>query len=173
MGISKWINQEVKDVTGRFKDYWNRSQNDAYSDREYSDKQKVITRYEMYNRFNLSEASEEARDALLAEYKPDFWERNIETLVTTYKFASARKEQLDIILPAIKGIKMSLLGYAKSTDTDLSVLNETLDNYLKVAVFNQSIISEEGRRAFKYLNPIKRLASLDYLHLTLLGVFVI
>lgn len=169
MGISKWINQEVKDVTGRFKDYWNRSQNDAYSDREYSDKQKVITRYEMYNRFNLSEASEEARDALLAEYKPDFWERNIETLVTTYKFASARKEQLDIILPAIKGIKMSLLGYAKSTDTDLSVLNETLDNYLKVAVFNQSIISEEGRQAFKYLNPIKRLASFGLLAFNVTG----
>lgn len=169
MGVAKWATQETKDVTTKFKDFWNREENDAYSEEEMREKSDLITRYEMYNRFNISEASEESRQALLAKYNSDFWERNLESLVTNYVFAAERKDAFDDVLPAIKAIKLLALNYAKETGVDLTVFNETMDNYLKIAVFNQSIISEEGRELYKAIGPVKRLASFGLLAFNVTG----
>lgn len=169
MGIAKWASQETKDVTMKFKDFWNREENDAYSEEEYTAKSDMITRYEMYNRFNISESSEDARQALLAQYNSDFWERNLESLVTSYVFAAERKDAFDDVLPAIKAIKLLALNYAKETGVDLTVFNETMDNYLKIAVFNQSIISEEGKQLYQAVGPIKRLASFGLLAFNVTG----
>lgn len=169
MGVAKWASSEARDVVTKFKDAWNRDENDAYSEAELNQKSDLIKRYEMYNRFALSEASEESRQALLAQYDVDFWERNLESLTTSYVFSSVRKDAFDRILPAIKGIKVLALNYAKQTGSDLTVFNETMDNYLKIAVFNQSIISEEGKKLFKYLSPIKTMASFGLLAFNVTG----
>jgi hypothetical protein len=90
----------------------------------------MITRYEMYNRFNISESSEDARQALLAQYNSDFWESNLESLVTSYVFAAERKDAFDDVLPAIKAIKLLALNYAKETGVDMKQVQYTIIEFL-------------------------------------------
>jgi hypothetical protein len=157
LGFSKYIQQKYNNYITEFKSNFAISEHDSYTEEELIAKRELMNDYEMHNRFNYSESSSEARRSVLAKYTPEYWEQNIETLVTSYELYAMRKIAFDKILPVLKAVKLKVLTYGNETGVDVENINKAIDAYIKVAVYNESLVSKEGEELYKYVKPIRNL----------------
>lgn len=161
-GVASMIQQEMDDILvgiKKAKAVFSREQEDVYTEDERHALKKHTDRYEILNRYSFSEADEDSRMKLLNSQKADFWELNAESIVIQYEWASIRKEVLDNVLPIAKGVRILSEAYSEQTGVDNEQFLKTLDNYLKVAVFNQSILSDEEKAYAGYVGTAKTIAS--------------
>lgn len=159
LGFSKYMQQKYNSMMSDFKSNFQVSEHDSYTEEELVAKRELMNDYEMYNRFNYSESSDEARRSVLAKYTPEYWEQNIETLATSYELYAMRKIAFDKILPVLKAVKLKVLTYGNETGVDVENINKAIDAYIKTAVYNESLVSKEGEELYKYAKPVRNLAT--------------
>ena len=141
LGFSKYIQQKYNNYITEFKSNFAISEHDSYTEEEPIAKRELMNDYEMHNRFNYSESSSEARRSVLAKYTPEYWEQNIETLVTSYELYAMRKIAFDKILPVLKAVKLKVLTYGNETGVDVENINKAIDAYIKaLLIFSTSTV---------------------------------
>lgn len=161
-GVASMFKQEMDEVLvgiKKAKKVFSRDSEGTYTEEESHSLRKHSANYEILNRYSFSEADSDSRLKLLDSQKSDFWELNVENIVLQYKGAYIRKKLLDNVLPIAKGLRILSEAYSEQTGVDNENMIKTLDNYLKIAVFNQSILSDEEKAYAGYVGTVKTFAS--------------
>lgn len=154
------VKQNWDDFRSKIQRAIGRDQNgDVYTESEENDLNEGIMGYTMFNRFSFSEKDDNTRLELLSEYRTNFWERNLETVLTKYVFANVRKQELDKVLPMIKGLRLLAEVYKRETGEDNKAFDEFIENYMNIAIYNKSILAKESKYISQYLGPMKFLGS--------------
>ncbi len=133
--------KDLTEMTNRFR----MGEHEEYSEDEVNLHQSSIEQYELFNRYSFSDADEDSRIKLLESQELSFWELNLENIVLQYKFAYMRKKIFDEVLPYAKVYKTLMKHYSDSTGTKSDNVREALDDYIKIAIHNASIINPESQ----------------------------
>lgn len=133
------------------------------------DSLKVIS--EMYNVFEMSNTIG-GRETLLAEAngKPEqMYETNLEHIKDMYVFSDVRKKEMDTILPSINAALVSLQFTQRLSNKDAQATIDFLNDYIKSAVFDESLIDKESRETYRALGALKAISTKFILGFNLLS----
>lgn len=116
---------------------------------------------EMYNVFDISN-SVGGRERLLSDTngKPEqTYETNLEHIKDMYVFSDIRKKEMDTVLPAINAAIISLQFTQRLSNKDAQATIDFLNDYIKSAVFDESLIDKESRGTFRTLGMLKSVST--------------
>lgn len=128
---------------------------------EYLSTDSLKNLVEMYNVFDISN-SVGGRERLLADTngKPEqTYEVNLEHIKDMYVFSDIRKKEMDTILPAINAAIISLQFTQRLSNKDAQATIDFLNDYIKSAVFDESLIDKESRGTFRTLGMLKSVST--------------
>ena len=145
----------LKRTAERFK----QNAEEVYTETDLKESNAATERYEMFNRFSRSEIDYESRQELLNTQNSNFWETNVENILLHYEYAFIRKEVLDRVLPIAKSIRLVTEAYGDLTKVDTKENVTYINNYLKQAAFNKTILSEEEKSFVGALSNARQMAS--------------
>lgn len=160
--IKEKLSYESKEIISgikRTKEAFKRDEEGLYTETEEFHADNLSKRYEMLNRFDLSDHNQSTRTELLQSQPLSFWETNVETIVLSFEEAYIRKEVLDAVLPIIKSIRFITEAFGDQAGINTKENVKFLDDYLKQAVFNRSILSDEEKVFSGYLKKARVLTS--------------
>lgn len=116
---------------------------------------------EMYNVFDISN-SVGGRERLLSDTngKPEqTYETNLEHIKDMYVFSDIRKKEMDTVLPAINAAIISLQFTQRLSNKDAQATIDFLNDYIKSAVFDESLIDKESRGTFRTLGMLRSVST--------------
>lgn len=129
-----------------------------------------IENMQAYNRFRIAEPTisgqpRKGRQRLFETYGKDYFETNLQNLVIDYSYKNLQEEEMNKMLTRAKGILLQLkLTGVRENDTDkFAKTIKHIDDYLKTAVFNRSIMEESSKRIIARLQPLRKAASTVYI----------
>ena len=125
-----------------------------------------IENMQAYNRFRIAEPTisgqpRKGRQRLFETYGKDYFETNLQNLVIDYSYKNLQEEEMNKMLTRAKGILLQLkLTGVRENDTDkFAKTIKHIDDYLKTAVFNRSIMEESSKRIIARLQPLRKAVS--------------
>lgn len=129
-----------------------------------------IENMQAYNRFRIAEPTisgqpRKGRQRLFETYGKDYFETNLQNLVIDYSYKNLQEEEMNKMLTRAKGILLQLkLTGVRENDTDkFAKTIKHIDDYLKTAVFNRSIMEENSKRIIARLQPLRKAVSTAYI----------
>lgn len=129
-----------------------------------------IENMQAYNRFRIAEPTisgqpRKGRQRLFETYGKDYFETNLQNLVIDYSYKNLQEEEMNKMLTRAKGILLQLkLTGVRENDTDkFAKAIKHIDDYLKTAVFNRSIMEESSKRIIARLQPLRKAVSTAYI----------
>lgn len=129
-----------------------------------------IENMQAYNRFRIAEPTisgqpRKGRQRLFEMYGKDYFETNLQNLVIDYSYKNLQEEEMNKMLTRAKGILLQLkLTGVRENDTDkFAKTIKHIDDYLKTAVFNRSIMEESYKRIIARLQPLRKAVSTAYI----------
>lgn len=129
-----------------------------------------IENMQAYNRFRIAEPTisgqpRKGRQRLFETYGKDYFETNLQNLVIDYSYKNLQEEEMNKMLTRAKGILLQLkLTGVRENDTDkFAKIIKHIDDYLKTAVFNRSIMEESSKRIIARLQPLRKAVSTAYI----------
>ena len=129
-----------------------------------------IENMQAYNRFRIAEPTisgqpRKGRQRLFEMYGKDYFETNLQNLVIDYSYKNLQEEEMNKMLTRAKGILLQLkLTGVRENDTDkFAKTIKHIDDYLKTAVFNRSIMEESSKRIIARLQPLRKAVSTVYI----------
>lgn len=129
-----------------------------------------IENMQAYNRFRIAEPTisgqpRKGRQRLFETYGKDYFETNLQNLVIDYSYKNLQEEEMNKMLTRAKGILLQLkLTGVRENDTDkFAKTIKHIDDYLKTAVFNRSIMEESSKRIIARLQPLRKAVSTAYI----------
>lgn len=129
-----------------------------------------IENMQAYNRFRIAEPTisgqpRKGRQRLFEMYGKDYFETNLQNLVIDYSYKNLQEEEMNKMLTRAKGILLQLkLTGVRENDTDkFAKTIKHIDDYLKTAVFNRSIMEESSKRIIARLQPLRKAVSTAYI----------
>lgn len=120
---------------------------DILTDQEESQINSDIENMQAYNRFRASETTK-GRQRLLSKYGKDYFETNLQNLVIDYSYKNLQEEEMNKMLTRAKGIllQLKLTGVREDNSEKFAKTIKHIDDYLKTAVFNRSIMEESSKK---------------------------
>ena len=117
-----------------------------------------------YNRFRASETTK-GRQRLLTRYGKDYFETNLQNLVIDYSYKSLQEEEMNKMLTRAKGIllQLKLTGIREDDQEKFAKTIKHIDDYIKTAVFNRSIMEESSKKIIARLQPLRKAVSTAYI----------
>ena len=76
-----------------------------------------------------------------------------------YVFSDIRKKEMDTVLPAINAAIISLQFTQRLSNKDAQATIDFLNDYIKSAVFDESLIDKESRGTFRTLGMLKSVST--------------
>ena len=137
---------------------------DILTDQEESQINQDIEDMQAYNRFRASETTE-GRKRLLTRYGKDYFETNLQNLVIDYSYKSLQEEEMNKMLTRAKGIllQLKLTGIREDNQEKFAKTIKHIDDYIKTAVFNRSIMEESSKKIIARLQPLRKAVSTAYI----------
>jgi hypothetical protein len=115
--------------------------------------------FEFFDPMEISESDINSRLDYIAGQDFDYWSRNVEDIVSGYKFAKIQKREYDKVLPKIKALKVAAALYGRETGIDMSNFIDYLDDQTKLAIHSQTILNPESQQAAGVVSYVKFVAS--------------
>lgn len=109
-------------------------------------KSKIISKgemWEMTNSFDVGEKGEEIRLGLIEDRHPEFFEKNLETLLLKHITAYSTKEHLDEVFPSLQALAIHLSDSGTIQNDKFEKDIKYLSDYVKNKIFNQSLIPDK------------------------------
>lgn len=156
------IKQEVKDIISfgkRAKENFRRNEANVYTESEFNQLKRSELANEVFIRYKLSDESQEERDKLLKTRPIGFFETNVENIVLEYELTYLRKEHLDKILPYISTAKFLIEAWGNDARINTDVNIDYLDNYVKQAIHNVTLLSDQEQEYTHLVRKAKSAAS--------------
>lgn len=137
---------------------------DILTDQEESQINSDIENMQAYNRFRASETTK-GRQRLLSKYGKDYFETNLQNLVIDYSYKNLQEEEMNKMLTRAKGIllQLKLTGVREDNSEKFAKTIKHIDDYLKTAVFNRSIMEESSKKIIARLQPLRKAVSTAYI----------
>lgn len=137
---------------------------DILTDQEESQINQDIEDMQVYNRFRASETTK-GRQRLLTRYGKDYFETNLQNLVIDYSYKSLQEEEMNKMLTRAKGIllQLKLTGIREDDQEKFAKTIKHIDDYIKTAVFNRSIMEESSKKIIARLQPLRKAVSTAYI----------
>lgn len=156
------LKQEVKEIISfgqSAKDVFRREEANVYTESEYKDLKNAELRNEVYVRYTTSDSSQDERTILLQSKPLGFWETNVENIILEYELAYKRKEELDKVLPHIATAKLLIEAWGFDANVDVSVNADYLNNFVKQAIHNVTLLSDQEKEYSHLVRKAKSAAS--------------
>lgn len=129
-----------------------------------------IENMQAYNRFRIAEPTlsgqpRKGRQRLFEMYGKDYFETNLQNLVIDYSYKNLQEEEMNRMLTRAKGIllQLKLTGVRENDPDKFAKTIKHIDDYLKTAVFNRSIMEESSKRIIARLQPLRKAVSTAYI----------
>ena len=134
------------------------------TDQEESQINSDIENMQAYNRFRASE-NMKGRQRLLTRYGKNYFETNLQNLVIDYSYKSLQEEEMNRMLTRAKGIllQLKLTGIREDNPEKFVKTIKHIDDYIKTAVFNKSIMEESSKKIIARLQPLRKAISTAYI----------
>lgn len=127
----------------------------------------------MYNAFELSENAIERMKMLeSANSDPEkVFETNLERIKDMYMLSKLRKAEYDKVLPTINAALTALATYSFMSNQEIQTkpVIDLVRDYIKSAVLDMSLVSEENKDAYRILGALKSTSSKMILGLNFLS----
>lgn len=111
------------------------------------------------NKFQIGEGS--GRKNYIAEHGVDYFETNLETLIADFIERDIETKEYNKALVVIKGVlfQLDLLGEHPNQKAVVEQTREMIENFVKVNVFNASIMDETSQKIMGITAPLRKLVS--------------
>lgn len=123
-----------------------------------------------YNRFRIAEPTltgrpSRGRQRLFEMYGKDYFETNLQNLVIDYSYKNLQEEEMNKMLVRAKGIllQLKLTGIREDDQEKYAKTIKHIDDYIKTAVFNRSIMEESSKKIIARLQPLRKAVSAAYI----------
>lgn len=139
------------------------------TDQEEQQITRDIENMQAYNRFKVSDPDrsgrpKRGRERLLQNYGKDYFETNLQNLVIDYSYRNLQEEEMNKMLIRARGILLQLkLTGVREGDEKFANTIKHIDDYLKTAVFNRSIMEEDSKRIISVIQPLRKAVSTAYI----------
>ena len=113
----------------------------------------------MYNTFDSNYNN---REKFLSNTNGDphgKFETHLEEVLDQFVLSKVSKEEYDKVLPSINAAITSMQLTAYMSKVDVSATVEFINDYLRSAVFNESLVGEENRGMYKVMSLVKTVSS--------------
>lgn len=102
-----------------------------------------------------------SRQNLLSKYGKDYFETNLENILLDYLVKSIQTEQLQKFMVVSKAfmLRMRLTGDMGGNKSVVDKEIKYIENYLKINVFNSSIMSKQEKAVISAIMPVKTFAT--------------
>lgn len=170
--------KRLKDATERFDEFVNgitpEERNEIYNDENFY-------QLRLRNPFELSMLSSnhgvsetiKSRQRMLEEHGPEFFETNVENLLIDFLFQHISTTQFNKMLIGTKALllQLHLTGDYGGNKPTVEKEIEWLKKYLKVNVFNTSIMSQQEKKIVGCIAPLRTVVSHMLLGGNIVGAF--
>lgn len=139
------------------------------TDQEEQQITRDIENMQAYNRFKVSDPDrsgrpKRGRERLLQNYGKDYFETNLQNLVIDYSYRNLQEEEMNKMLIRARGILLQLkLTGVREGDEKFAKTIKHIDDYLKTAVFNRSIMEEDSKQIISVVQPLRKAVSAAYI----------
>ena len=123
-----------------------------------------IANLQAYNPFKNSEKSDNIRNSYVNEKGVDYFEYNVENLLIDFMEKQIQAEEYTKMLTRAKGIELDLIlrGEVEDDAKHIEHTLKTINDFLKVNVFNKSIMEDEFQTLDAFLSPLRSAVSALY-----------
>lgn len=133
--------------------------NKVVSQEEQSLRDAGIEAMQLYNKFSIGEGS--GRNNYIAEHGVDYFETNLETLIADFIERDIETKEYNKALVVIKGVlfQLDLLGENPNQAAVVEQTREMIENFVKLNIFNTSIMDETSQQILGITAPLRRMVS--------------
>lgn len=133
--------------------------NKVASQEEQSLRDAGIETMQLYNKFSIGEGS--GRKNYIAEHGADYFETNLETLIADFIERDIETKEYNKALVVIKGVlfQLDLLGENPNQKAVVEQTREMIENFVKLNIFNASIMDETSQKILGVTAPLRSLVS--------------
>lgn len=133
--------------------------NKVASPEEQSLRDAGIEAMQLYNKFSIGEGS--GRNNYIAEHGAEYFETNLETLIADFIERDIETKEYNKALVVIKGVlfQLDLLGENPNQAAIVEQTREMIENFVKLNIFNTSIMDETSQKIFGATAPLRSLVS--------------
>lgn len=133
--------------------------NKVASQEEQSLRDAGIEAMQLYNKFSIGEGS--GRNNYIAEHGTDYFETNLETLIADFIERDIETKEYNKALVVIKGVlfQLDLLGENPNQAAVVEQTREMIENFVKLNIFNASIMDETSQKILGVTAPLRSLVS--------------
>lgn len=133
--------------------------NKVASQEEQSLRDAGIEAMQLYNKFSIGEGS--GRNNYIAEHGADYFETNLETLIADFIERDIETKEYNKALVVIKGVlfQLDLLGENPNQAAVVEQTREMIENFVKLNIFNASIMDETSQKILGVTAPLRSLVS--------------
>lgn len=144
---------------------------DTLNEQEKAERKADIENLQAYNPFQRSEDSNR-RANWLGEKGVDFFETNVENLLIDFMEKHIQSVEYQKMLTRTKGILLDLYlkGYTEDDRKNVEHTVKTINDFLTVSVFNQSIMEPETKALEALIDPLRRAVSKCYIASNVAGM---
>ena len=130
------------------------------TDDQIKERDASIKAMQIYNPFMTGE-TKEARARYIAEKGEDFFETNLERLLIHFIESDIQSKEYHKTLVITKAVllRLDMLGRDMNDQTTIKQTIDMIEKYVKLNVFNMSIMDESSQKILGSLAPLKRLVS--------------
>lgn len=133
--------------------------NKVASPEEQSLRDAGIEAMQLYNKFSIGEGS--GRNNYIAEHGAEYFETNLETLIADFIERDIETKEYNKALVVIKGVlfQLDLLGENPNQAAIVEQTREMIENFVKLNIFNTSIMDETSQKILGAIAPLRSLVS--------------
>lgn len=136
--------------------------NDINNEKERELREQSIESMQLVNKFSIGEGTSEARENYIAQQGGvDYFETNLETLISDFIEKDIQTQEYNKALVTIKGVlfQLDLLAGHPNMKAVAQQTIEMIDNFVKVNVFSKSIMDESSQKILGITKPLRKLVS--------------
>ena len=158
-----WVDDTKKRVHDFFRDpktLFREYLESVTTEEERDQRDRDLEIFRLSNRFAFSETNDSApRANYILKHGSSFFETNVENLLIDFLVAQETYKEMNKALIRAKSITFSLYMLGEETRDSYDSFIKDIDDYLKLNVFNQSIMEPESQVAVGRLAPLRGFAS--------------
>lgn len=137
------------------KQYVEQTLNKAMTPMDAEQAQEDISNMRLTNRFLSREANPATRASYLMQQPVEYFETNVENLLADFLSENIKHVEMNKALLRAKCILLRLNLLADDTQQDMSAFVQDIDDYLKLNVFNRSIMEPTSQKLISALTPLR------------------
>lgn len=159
---SEWIKDKKQKMANFFKNpkqLFNEYLQNVVTDEEKAQREEDLSLFRLSNKFAFTEASRASRANYILKNGTQFFETNVENLLVDFLVAQETYKEMNKALIRAKSITLSLYLLGEETQSHYEQFIKDINDYLKLNVFNQSIMEKESQDLVGRTAPLKHIAS--------------